>query len=64
MRQLAPRRFFRNDELVHIAYGEPFSVYFHSNWRRGGWDMQPEDREWSAAVHLRDGSELIRSATV
>jgi hypothetical protein len=56
--------FYCNDELVYTAYDEPFSMYFYSNWRQGGWDVRPEDREWKAVVRLRDGGELIRTAGV
>jgi hypothetical protein len=50
-----------SDERVYRAYDEPFSVYFHSNWRPDGWDVRSEDREWKAVVRLRDGSELVRT---
>jgi hypothetical protein len=53
-----------NDRLIYTAYDEPFSVYFHSNWRQGGWTVRPEDREWKAVVHLRNGSDLVRTAAV
>jgi hypothetical protein len=56
--------FYCNDEPVYTAYDEPFSVYFHSNWRQGGWTVRPEDRAWKAVVHLRDGSELVRTAAL
>jgi hypothetical protein len=56
--------FVRNGELVYTAYDEPFSMYFHSNWRQGPWVVRPDDREWKAEVHLRDGKLLERAVTL
>jgi len=50
--------FSRGGALAYIAYDEPFSVGFQSNWRQLGTVITPEDREWKALVHLRDGREL------
>jgi hypothetical protein len=29
--------FYRNGELFYTSYDEPFSIHFHSNWRRARW---------------------------
>ncbi|MEZ4712355.1 MAG: hypothetical protein R3A44_34515 [Caldilineaceae bacterium] len=51
--------FFRNNELYYVAYDEPFSVHYMSNWRQGGVNARAGD-QWRAVVHLRDGSVLER----
>jgi hypothetical protein len=56
--------FYRNGELVCTAYGEPFSTCYCSNWLQGPWIVQPDDREWKAVIHLRDGEILEKTVTV
>ena len=51
--------FFCNDERYYIAYDEPFSVHYQSNWRQGGVETRAAD-QWRAVIHLRDGSVLER----
>jgi hypothetical protein len=56
--------FYRNGERVYTAYDEPFSMYYQSNWRQDPWLVQPDDKEWKALVHLRDGEILSRTVTL
>ena len=50
--------FYRNGALEYIAYDEPFTLGFQTTWIQRGTAITPEDREWKAVVHLRDGREL------
>ena len=54
--------FYRSGDRVCIAYDESFSIGFQSNWRQSGTTVSPEDRDWKAVVHLRDGRELEKNA--
>ena len=54
--------YFRNGELTDVAYDEPFSVGFKGNWIQSGTTITPQDREWKAIIHLRDGRKLEKKA--
>jgi hypothetical protein len=54
--------FYCNGELIDTGWDEPFSLYWTTNWRQGGWVVRPEDSQWRAAIHLRDGRTIERSA--
>jgi hypothetical protein len=56
--------FYCNGEWVYTAYDEPFSVNYRSNWMQGPWEVRAEDKEWTAVVHLRDGSVMEKVARV
>ena len=56
--------FLRNGILYYVAYDEPFSVHFASNWRQGGVLSRPDDREWTALVHLHSGDVLEKSVVL
>lgn len=56
--------FYLNGEPVYTNYVEPFSVNFSSNWRQQAWITRPEDREWKAVIHLKNGEVLERTAVV
>lgn len=56
--------FYRNDELIYTAYDEPFSLYFRGNWIQGSYKLQPDDREWKAVVHLRNGNAIEKTVQV
>ena len=51
--------FFRNGELIDIAYQEPFSVSYRATWIQGGVETRSGDR-WKAVVHLNDGRVIER----
>lgn len=46
--------FYRNGELYDVAYDEPFSVHYLSNWRQGGVKVIAGEA-WRAVIHLRNG---------
>lgn len=50
--------FYRNGELIFTAYDEPFTVYYKWNWLQEAWKVQPDDREWKAVIHLRNGEVI------
>ncbi|MEZ4727238.1 MAG: hypothetical protein R3E79_08910 [Caldilineaceae bacterium] len=52
--------FYRNDELYYVAYDEPFSVHYLSNWRQGGVKVSGGAEAWRAVIHLRNGDVLER----
>jgi hypothetical protein len=54
--------FYRNGELVYTSYDEPFTVFFHGNWDQGPWIVRPDDREWKAVAHLRNGETVEKRA--
>ena len=56
--------FFRNGELLYTAYEEAFSLYHISNWRQGPYVVQPDDKEWTARVHLINGDVIEKSVQV
>jgi hypothetical protein len=56
--------FYRNGRLVYTAYDEPFSMNSRSTWLQAPWLVQPDDREWKAVIHLRNGKALERTAIV
>lgn len=53
--------FFRDGELYFIAYDEPYSANFRSNWYQDGVSVREGER-WEARIHLNDGSVLSRTA--
>ncbi len=55
--------FFRNGELYHRSYDDPFPIDYKSNWRQGPIPSVSGD-EWKAVVYLSDGRALERSGTV
>ncbi|MBB6637312.1 hypothetical protein [Cohnella thailandensis] len=55
-------RFFRNGEEVFTSYVDPFSVNFRFNWYQDAWRASPEDREWKAVIHLKNGEEIVKFA--
>ena len=56
--------FYRNGELIYTNYDEPFSLYFKHNWQQGAWKIQPDDKEWKAVIHLRDGRVITKVVSV
>lgn len=56
--------FYRNGKLVYTSYDEPFPVYYRTTWMQGGWEVQPDDREWRAVAHLGDGSQIEKTVQV
>ena len=52
--------FYRDGELYYIAYDEPFSVHYESNWRQGGVDIRSANEQWTATIHLRNGDVITR----
>jgi hypothetical protein len=55
--------FYRNGKLYYIAYDEPYSVHFRSNWMQGGVTIGPEPETWQAVVHRADGRTITKQAT-
>lgn len=55
--------FSQDGELVYTAYDEPFTVHYRSNWMQGPWEVEAGEHTWEAAVHLRDGETLVKTAT-
>lgn len=53
--------FYRNGQLYYVAYDEPFSVHYLSNWRQGGVKLGLEPEEWRAVIHLSNGEVIERS---
>jgi len=49
--------FYRNGELLYIAYDEPFFLYYQTTWMQESVEVLPGD-EWRAEVHLRTGEVL------
>ena len=49
--------FYRNDELVYIAYDDPFLVYFTRTWAQEPIDIEP-GTIWKALVYLVNGEIL------
>lgn len=56
--------FYRNGELYYVAYDEPFSVHYLSNWRQGGVKVGPTPEQWRAVIHLNNGEIIERSAAL
>lgn len=56
--------FYRNGKLFYTSYDEPFTINFVSNWRQGSVKMKPDDKEWKAVIHLRDGEILEKVVTL
>jgi hypothetical protein len=52
--------FYRNDELYSVAYDEPFSVHYLSNWRQGGVKVGSQPEQWHAVIHLSNGEVIER----
>ncbi len=48
--------FYRNGELVDLAFNEPFMIRNDTTWIQDAWIMTADDKEWTAVVHLTDGS--------
>lgn len=55
--------FYRNGNLVDLAFGEPFYVNYEQTWIQRGTPTAAGD-VWKAVVHLVDGRTLEREATV
>ena len=49
--------FYRNGELMDIAYDEPFFLYYQTTWMQDSVEVLPGD-EWRAEVHLTTGETL------
>ncbi len=49
--------FYRNGELIDIAYDEPFFLYYQTTWMQDSVEVLPGD-EWRAEVHLTTGETL------
>lgn len=56
--------FYRNGELIYTAYDEPFLLYFQGTWIQGPYVVQPDDKEWKAVIHLRNGEILEKTEKV
>lgn len=56
--------YYRNGSLYYTAWDEPFSTHYRSNWAQGPVRVRPEDREWKAVVHLRNGDTIEKTARV
>ena len=56
--------FYRNGKLFYTSYDEPFTINFITNWRQGGVKLRPDDKEWKAVIHLRNGDVLEKAATL
>lgn len=56
--------FYRNGEFLYTAYEEPFSLHFQSTWLQGPYVVQPDDREWQAVIHLRNGERIEKTVVV
>jgi len=56
--------FYRNGRLFYTAYDEPFSVNYLSNWRQGGITVRPDDKEWQAVIHLRNGEVIEKTVAI
>lgn len=55
--------FYRNGQLLDIAYDEPFMVNYESTWIQGPCYITPEDKEWKARVFLRSGEIIEKTKT-
>ena len=53
--------FYRDGQLYYVAYDEPFSVHYLSNWRQGGVKVGPQPEQWRAAIHLHNGEVIEQS---
>ena len=56
--------FFRNGALYYTCYDEPFMVHWCCNFDQTGVETRPEDREWRAVAHLRDGRRIEKKETL
>ncbi|MEZ4865136.1 MAG: hypothetical protein R3C14_27720 [Caldilineaceae bacterium] len=54
--------FYRNDGLYYVAYDEPFSVHYQSNWRQGGVKIGTGQEQWRAVIYLRNGKVIEQKA--
>lgn len=57
-------RFYRNEELVHRAYDDPFSIHFLFNWIQKPFEGIVSGERWKAVVMLTDGTEITKEIVV
>ena len=50
--------FYRNGQLIDVAYDEPFFVDYKTTWIQGPVHIQPDDREWKARIVQADGEAI------
>lgn len=55
-------RFYRNGELVHRAYDDPFTIHFLFNWIQAPVEGICPGEKWKAVIELTDGTEIIKEA--
>jgi hypothetical protein len=56
--------YYRNGSPYYTGWDEPFSTHYRSNWAQGPVHVRPDDREWKAVVHLRNGEVVEKVANV
>jgi len=56
--------FYRNGELVDIAFNEPFMIKNETTWIQEPWIMTQDDKEWKAVIYLADGKVLEKVVTL
>ncbi|TRZ40508.1 hypothetical protein CEQ21_06280 [Niallia circulans] len=56
--------FFKNGELEHLSYDDPFFINFVFNWYQGPTVVNSEDKEWKAVIHLKSGEVLEKKAVL
>jgi len=55
--------FYRNGQLIEVAYQAPFFIDYRTTWIQGPVSMRPDDKTWLARVVQTDGRvvEKVRS---
>lgn len=53
-------RFYRDGELVHRAYDDPFTINFLFNWIQAPIEGIQPGEKWKAVIELTDGTEITK----
>lgn len=55
--------FYRNNEHIYTCYDEPFSLYFHSNWKQNPVIVNRGEK-YRAVIRLRNGEVIEKTGGV
>ena len=56
--------FYRNGEFIYRSYDEPYFMYRETTWIQKPWNINKDDKKWTAEIILADGRTIVKSVKV
>ena len=57
-------KFYRNSELIDIAYEEPYYIFSETTWIQQGIELTGKNENWVAEITLHSGDVIKRTAII